>query len=96
MDVSEDNLANITRSLGLEGIKRHIFLCCDQTKPKCCDKADGLKSWDYLKRRLKELRLEGNTALCRTKPIACKCVSRVPSGWFTRRGFGTAPAPRKS
>ena len=76
LDVSEDNLANITRSLGLEGIKRHIFLCCDQTKPKCCDKADGLKSWDYLKRRLKELRLEGNTALCRTKANCLQvCVS---------------------
>ena len=76
MDVSEDDLATITRSLELDGIKRHIFLCCDQTKPKCCDKAEGLESWDYLKRRLKELRLEGHAGLCRTKANCLQvCVS---------------------
>jgi len=67
MDATKDDLAKITRSLGLEEIQRHIFLCCDQTKPKCCDKADSLEAWDYLKRRLKALRLEGHTELFRTK-----------------------------
>ncbi|MGL4512427.1 MAG: (2Fe-2S) ferredoxin domain-containing protein [Lacipirellulaceae bacterium] len=38
---------------------RHIFLCCDQTKPKCCDPEVGLASWEHLKRRLKELGLTG-------------------------------------
>ena len=41
----------------MPGLQRHIFLCCDQTKPKCCDKEVGLESWDYLKRRLAELGL---------------------------------------
>ena len=36
---------------------RHIFLCADQTEPKCCAKADGLESWEYLKKRLKKLNL---------------------------------------
>lgn len=44
-------------SLGIPKIKHHIFLCCDQTKPKCCSKEKSLESWDYLKRRLKELNL---------------------------------------
>ena len=39
-------------------IKRHVFLCADQTKPKCCPKEIGLEAWDYLKRRLKELGLD--------------------------------------
>lgn len=44
--------------LGLSQIQRHIFLCADQTKPKCCSKAVGLEAWDYLKHRLKELQLD--------------------------------------
>jgi (2Fe-2S) ferredoxin len=46
----------------------HLFLCADQTKPRCCEKAVGLESWTYLKRRLKELGLEtGESAVYRTK-----------------------------
>ncbi len=48
-------------------IKRHIFLCCDQTKPKCCDKQKSLESWDFLKRRLDELNLTGDGGVYRTK-----------------------------
>lgn len=45
-------------ALGIAKIKYHIFLCCDQTDPKCCSYEQGLKSWDYLKKRLKELNLD--------------------------------------
>lgn len=44
-------------ALGIQRIGRHIFLCADQTEPKCCAKEAGLESWEYLKRRLKELGL---------------------------------------
>jgi (2Fe-2S) ferredoxin len=46
------------QTLALEKIQRHLFLCCDQTKPKCCDKIVSLEAWDYLKRRLQELELD--------------------------------------
>ncbi|MEI6396271.1 MAG: (2Fe-2S) ferredoxin domain-containing protein [Verrucomicrobiota bacterium] len=46
-------------ALGLEKYRRHIFLCADQTEPKCAAKEKGLESWEYLKRRLKELGLAG-------------------------------------
>ena len=39
--------------------RRHIFLCCDQTTPKCCDKERGLAAWSFLKGRLKELEALG-------------------------------------
>jgi (2Fe-2S) ferredoxin len=45
-------------ALGLCAIERHLFLCADQTHALCCDKDVGLKSWDYLKKRLKELKLD--------------------------------------
>lgn len=55
---ASDSLTACVQSLGLPQIQRHLFLCADQTKPKCCSKEEGLESWDYLKRRLKELKLD--------------------------------------
>ncbi|KAJ1451675.1 thioredoxin-like protein [Pelagophyceae sp. CCMP2097] len=54
---------------GVATAKRHILLCADQTKPKCCSKEAGLESWDYLKMRLKDLGLVSppNPAVLRTK-----------------------------
>lgn len=54
--------------LGISKTTRHIFLCADQTKPKCCSTIAGLESWDFLKARLKTLKLVGPNALVgRTK-----------------------------
>ena len=50
-----DRLAGIAAGVGVPTIRRHIFLCADQTKPKCCPTEAGIESWDYLKRRLAEL-----------------------------------------
>ncbi|NEO32071.1 MAG: ferredoxin [Symploca sp. SIO3C6] len=57
-------MANNVQNLGLNQIQRHIFLCADQTKPKCCSKQASLESWNYLKRRLKELKLDQKTSSC--------------------------------
>lgn len=53
--------------LGINKIVRHIFLCCDQTKPKCCSTEKGMESWDFLKQRLKELNLSELGGIFRTK-----------------------------
>jgi len=57
----------VAASIGVPAAKRHIFLCCDQTKPKCCDKERGLAAWDYLKARLKTLGLSEQGGVLRTK-----------------------------
>ncbi len=62
-----DKLKKIATTLGVDKIERHIFLCCDQTKPKCCAKAKSLESWNYLKGRLNELKLTGDGGVFRTK-----------------------------
>jgi (2Fe-2S) ferredoxin len=51
----------------LDQLQRHIFLCCDQTVPKCSAKDASLESWSYLKRRLDELELAGSGRVYRTK-----------------------------
>ncbi|MGE0448930.1 MAG: ferredoxin [Vicinamibacterales bacterium] len=57
----------VADSIGVPAARRHIFLCCDQTTPKCCEKARGLAAWDFLKSRLKELRLSEHGGVLRTK-----------------------------
>lgn len=52
-----NELEAAVHGLGLNNYKRHIFLCADAQKCQCCRREDGLVSWDYLKRRLKELNL---------------------------------------
>lgn len=57
----QNTLAELVKQLGLSSIDRHIFLCCDQAKPKCCSRQDSIESWQYLKRRLQELELDRPT-----------------------------------
>jgi (2Fe-2S) ferredoxin len=59
---NKNPLAESVKQLGLSTIQRHVFLCCDQAKPKCCSKEDSLESWQYLKTRLKELNLDCPTS----------------------------------
>ena len=50
-----DLLVQAAARVNIPTVERHIFLCADQTKPKCCSREAGVESWDYLKRRLTEL-----------------------------------------
>ncbi len=74
-----NDLSNITDSLGLEKFQRHIFLCADQSEPMCAPKESGLGSWEFLKRRLKELGLVGAQPLVyRTKANCLRVCARGP------------------
>ncbi len=66
------------QELRIDKIKRHIFLCCDQTKPKCCEKNIGLESWEFLKSRLKELNLTGEGGIHRSKANCLKICQDGP------------------
>lgn len=66
-----DDLKKTVAAMGIEKCCRHIFLCCDQTKPNCCPKDKGLESWNYLKQRLKELNLVGPNALVYRTKVNC-------------------------
>lgn len=60
-------IEKIVKTLAIDKIQRHIFLCCDQSKPKCSAKETSLESWEYLKRRLDELHLVGEGGVYRSK-----------------------------
>jgi (2Fe-2S) ferredoxin len=57
----------IAARIGVPTARRHIFLCADATNPKCCDRDAGLRAWEFLKRRLKELGLSESGGVLRTK-----------------------------
>jgi (2Fe-2S) ferredoxin len=66
-DSIKDRQRKKADALGIPVTRRHIFLCADQTEPKCCDRDRSLEAWAYLKRRLKELGLSEQGGVFRTK-----------------------------
>ncbi|MCC6493284.1 MAG: (2Fe-2S) ferredoxin domain-containing protein [Pirellulales bacterium] len=65
-------------AVGADRIKRHLFLCADQTKPKCSGREESLAAWEYLKRRLKELQLTGDGGIFRTKANCLQVCTQGP------------------
>jgi (2Fe-2S) ferredoxin len=83
--VDRDRLDKAAAALKLGQYRRHIFLC---TGPNCCTPEQGQESWEYLKRRLKELGL-ADGAVYRSKVgclrICCEGPTAVvyPEGtWY--------------
>ena len=72
-------LVQIAEKRAIANVRRHIFLCADQTTPKCSTREDSLASWDYLKRRLAELGLgEGENCVYRTKANCLRICEHGP------------------
>ena len=66
-EVPVDSLASKAVSIGVPVARRHIFLCADQTTPKCSERERSVAAWEFLKRRLKELGLSEQGGILRTK-----------------------------
>lgn len=78
MDATPD-LSRIAADLGIPSVRRHIVLCADPSKPKCCPAEQSLSAWDFLKRRLKELGLVGPSAsVARTKANCLQVCAKGP------------------
>ncbi len=58
-------------------IKKHIFLCCDQNKPKCCSYEAGIESWEFLKKYLKEVGAD-KFGIARTKADCLRICAKGP------------------
>ena len=83
----------IMEELGMTASRRHIFLCCDQTKPKCCGLEESLEAGNHLKRRLKELGLSEQGGIQRTKANCLRVCYEGPiavvypeGAWYSRCG----------
>jgi (2Fe-2S) ferredoxin len=72
-----ESLSQLAQNVGVNVMKHHIFLCSDQSNAKCCQKELANQSWDYLKKRLKELGLSEQGGILRTK---ANCLRICQSG----------------
>lgn len=69
----------VAEARGVPQLRRHIFLCCDQSNPKCSTKEQSLVVWEYLKQRLDELKLVGPEGyVYRTKTNCFRICSGGP------------------
>jgi len=76
---SAERLANLVEQLKIKNVRRHIFLCADQTKPVCATREEGLASWNYLKKRLEELGLtKAEDCVYRTKANCLRICDHGP------------------
>lgn len=70
------DLQQIAHKLKLGKAGRHIFLCCEPGR--CCQSDIGLAAWDYLKRRVEEVNLEGKVHVWRTKANCLRVCCKGP------------------
>lgn len=66
------------RTLGLDGTKRHVFLCVKSSAQACCGGELASQSWDFLKARLKELGLAERGGIQRTKADCLRVCVQGP------------------
>jgi (2Fe-2S) ferredoxin len=65
-------------ALGLDRTRRHLFLCVKSSGQACCAGEEATRSWDFLKRRLKELGLDGQGGIQRTKADCLRVCAQGP------------------
>ena len=89
--VTTDAQRAAAQTIGVPVARRHIFLCCDQTTTKCCDRERGLAAWEFLKRRLRELGLSEQGGILRTKANCLRICEGGPiavvypeGAWYAR------------
>jgi (2Fe-2S) ferredoxin len=69
----------VLEARGVQQLRRHIFLCCNSTNPKCATAEKYQEAWDYLTRRLDELQLVGPEGyVYRTKAGCLRICSGGP------------------
>jgi (2Fe-2S) ferredoxin len=70
--------AKAAEALGLDATRRHIFLCVRAAGQACCGGETALRSWEHLKRRLKELGLADQGGVQRTKADCLRICTEGP------------------
>ena len=74
----DKKLKKVIKELALDKVRRHIFLCYDPQKDKCCSLSESKKSWEFLKDRLKELKLSGDGGVFRTRSGCLRVCTHGP------------------
>ena len=78
MAILMDELTKKAALLGINQTKRHIFICENGPSTKCCKAESASSSWEYLKKRLKELGLSEQGGIHRSKAGCLRVCSQGP------------------
>lgn len=78
IDKDREQLDKVVRNLKLGEHQRHIFLCVDPEKAKCCAPEEGRRSWKFLKARLRELKLDVSGQIFRSKAGCLRICQQGP------------------
>lgn len=78
-------------AIGIPVARRHVFLCCNATTSKCCEREASTEAWVFLKRRLRELGLSEQGGVLRSKAACLRVCSDGPiaviypeGAWYRR------------
>ena len=63
-----ERIVRIADGMGIPRLQRHIFLCAQQSLPRCSSAEESTRVWNYLKKRLNQLGLECKPPAWRGKP----------------------------
>lgn len=58
-------------------LSRHVLMCFDKKEAKCASKREMAAAWNYLRKRLKELKVHGRAGVLPTKSL---CVDICKAG----------------
>jgi len=81
----------VSKKYNLAGIEKHIFLCAE-AKCKCAPFSEGMESWNFLKKRLRELGLVApveNPKIMRTKANCLTVCAEGPIAVVYEVGGGS-------
>ena len=81
MNANPHQIAKARKAFATHGglnITRHIFLCAEPQKGECCSPEVGAPAWKFLKKRLKELGLDRDGGIARTKADCLKICAAGP------------------
>jgi (2Fe-2S) ferredoxin len=67
-DVRRSRLEAIASAMGVERARHHVFLCADQTVPKCASVERSRGIWTHLERRLEQESLSSSPPTWRGDP----------------------------
>ena len=79
-DLGEPALSALEKAIaiGVPVARRHVFLCSDQTKPKCAPRERTIAAWEYLKTRLRELGLADSGGVLRSRVDCLRICAEGP------------------
>ena len=63
---------------GAAQVRHHIFICAEPEKAKCCTREQGAPAWAFLKKRLRQLGLDGPGGVARTKADCLRVCAAGP------------------